>query len=510
MRSSVLLLLAACTPPLVEVDGRRHPDLERAVEALEPGSTLRLLTEVPFEAGIVVPDGVHIVGPGELYATTGTVITAEGALFLEDLTLRGGDSEHGSAVHSGDLDLFAVTVTEGSGAYAVVAEGSVRIEQSTLEHPAGTALETRSPVGRPPRAELVDVVVSGHLAPHADTGTLTGITADTVAFRGLSLDLSDVRAGSLQVDADDLALSDVIAGSLDGITDDGSFRDSTFGGLDLDGRTLLLDAVQVGGAASLTGGSAQLVGIDGGTWQAEVDQLTALDVEVRAFGGHPRLATLSGVEALLLDLQGVEQLDATGLVSPAVRLGADALSITDLTGLSLEVAGYGTLRGITLSGVEPRLYALGPQLEAVILDSAAGPARVTLDAAGVDGLIVVEPPDTLGGIRFDTNTYAFFEYVSWLGGSRTALTPDDHPVWLYHSLLDVHALGTVGNETALFRDTAQSVLEDVPQVFGLEAGDPGFVGPGDPTLLPDAPFPDRGAFASDHAALLVERWNALR
>lgn len=511
MLSLSLFALLACAPPTVDVDGRGFPDLAAASDHIQPGSTVRILDGGLHEAGLVVPDAVRFIGPGTLTAFDRPVLVGEGALTLADLDLEGGSDDEGASLRvDGDLTLDDVSIAGATGTYALLTQGSVRMERVRIDHPGGVAFEARATTGRPATVDLLDVEVVGALAPHADRAAFTGLDAQDLTFRGLDLTLTDASLAAVGLDPDALHVTDLRATNLSVVADSARIGGGALGALEVDAGVSILDALTIDGAAHITGSSTQLVSLTGGTWQIETDTLEGLDLEVTALVGHPRQATLAAVDASLLQLVDAERLDLADLHVPTTLLRSERLRLEDLTGLTLDAVGVGTIEAITLAGAGPSLDLTGLQAGGVVLRSTSGPAGVVLTGAAVDGLIVVEPAGATGPVRFDTHAFATFEHVSWLGGSRDALAPDGAPVWLFDSLLEVYRFGDIGVDTTVQHSTAWSATGDVEPVFGLDVALPGFAGADDPRLAPDAPFPNRGAFASAYAEVLQERWQALR
>ncbi|MCA9569314.1 MAG: hypothetical protein KC656_15810, partial [Myxococcales bacterium] len=128
----------------------------------------------------------------------------------------------------------------------------------------------------------------------------------------------------------------------------------------------------------------------------------------------------------------------------------------------------------------------------------------------IDGLIAVEPSTAVGGLLVETSSYAVLRNATFIGGARTAITPDAVSTYIADSLFEAYALGGIGDDTQIVASSAWSFTEALVPFPGLDIERPGFLGAGDPVLGPDAPHPERGALASPYAAVMVDSWTSLR
>ncbi|MCB9694112.1 MAG: hypothetical protein H6736_20070 [Alphaproteobacteria bacterium] len=472
-----IVLVSGCVSPTVEVDGRGFADFGKAGPHIGPGSVVRLLGGATFDGPLVLSEGVEVHGPGTLQAANGTVITGEGALTLVDVDVRGGSGDDGTSIVAGALTLDGVTVEGGPGPLAIVSNGDLDVRSSTLIHPSGKVLETRSPVGRPASARLEDVVVEGLLTPHADTVDIVGLTgAAELAFRALSA----------HVEASDLV------------------------SLEVDARTHQLVDLDMAGPVVLEGGEAAVLAVAGGTWLLDLDALVGLEMDVAALGGQVEDAQVTQLSADLLQLQDGARLELREAFVGEAYLTADVLAVDGLSAHTASLGGLGEVVGLTLDGPRPQLVATTLSLAGVVMRSTDEAVWLRLEGSSIDGLIAVEPSTAVGGLLVETSSYAVLRNATFIGGARTAITPDAVSAYIADSLFEAYALGGIGDDTQIVASSAWSFTETLVPFPGLDIERPGFLGAGDPILGPDAPHPERGALASPYAAVMVDSWTSLR
>ncbi len=469
-----LVWIAGCTPT-VFVDERGYYDLHRAAEALAPGEVLRITGEHHIETGLSLPDGAVVEGPATLRVDRGVAIEGRGALTLRDLQIFGGDGEI-SGVHAArDLWLDRVQVRDQGGATAVYAGGSLWVENSAIHLPGGVALRAQRDMGNAAEVGLDGVAVRGEVQ----------IRAERVQIRDAEMEGLEVAGTQI------------------------SLEDSTIRALLLDGTFVQFVGLTGDGPRFVRAWESEMLALRGGTWELEAETVVGFDLAVDAVGGAVDAIELASVSAVYMNLQGGSRIAVREGQSTWATLVADQVDVEDHRGEVLVVNGVGDVHRVTLTGPAPKLVATMGWLGGIILRSTEQPVWLSLDACAVDGLIVVEPLEAVAEELFVTRSYFVVRHLSWLGGSRAQFSAPSAPVFIYGSLFEGYAFGPIGEET-VFEDSALwSLTEEVAPRYGLDIEPPGFVGPADPTLRDDAPWPDRGAFASPWGADLEQAWSAL-
>lgn len=468
------VLFAACSPDRsVLLDGRPVRDLSTAAAEAAPGSTIELAPSV-YDAGVVLPDGVTLVGPGATLIGDGRLVEGLGALTVRGVTFAGGDADDGSALYvAGDLVLDGVTVRDARGEVAVRGFRGLDVTGSTLQHD-GVTVRVLTPTGRPPTLAIRDTTASGVLDIPADYVDLVRLTGDAwvQSFGHAFL-----------------------------------VQDSTVRMLELTGPGINLAGVTVTDTARLDSAEASILEASGGRWVLAIDVLTAQTWLAEEVSGRADHAVLDDVAASWIELEGVG-IEAYDLTAETLLLTASVLSVRDARAEVLSLDGTGAADSLIVDGPDPSIY-LGPlDVAAMVVRSTNAAVRVRLDGTLVRGMAVVEPPVVPKAPSIDTTSFANLFNVTWYGGGASTFADGGRPLWVFDSILAQASASA--HCSPVFQDSVvwdpDGVIGEVP---GAIVADPQFAAAGDPHLAIDSPYRDSGAFAGPTGAFVEALWSQL-
>lgn len=476
MRLVLLSLLSACTHEYavdpVLLDGEPLDGLEAAVAAAQPGSVIEL-DGGRYVGGLVLPDGVTILGNGSTIAGGPRVITGEGALTLRDLHLEGGDDPEGSAIRADALVLRDVDVTQATGDVAIWTDGSIDAVRVQVDH-TGTAIHAQSPLGRARLVQLTQVETDGDLWVEADDGLLVDVEAVQLTAGGPRTRLERVTAT----------------------------------GLSMRGRSAQLYDTQVDLLAAITVDTISFDGLYGASWTVSADQITGLGTDLEQITLTGITVSVGEIRASRFDAEG-EQVSAVGVDADVVQLTAASLTTADVVTNQALLDGPGTHEDLRALGASPTVHLIGGSLRAGLVVSDDGPSTVELWQAEATNLLVVEPPGTVDDVAVHAAGYGYITNGTLVLGQRTALTSPNIPVQYSNTVIVGRQLGDIVDRNTWIASVAWSETEALPPRLGLTIEDPLLLGPGDPELNPLSPWVGIGAFAGPYGALVLERWRAL-